>query len=600
MEKRIQIIDILRVLAVFAVVLYHFYPSHFQYGFMGVDVFLVISGFVISKSLRESTSGYNSIVFFRKRLYRLYPNLFVIVIVTLLSYLILFPKSLHSLLLNSTLSTLSFFSNYFYGSVSGYFDIVSEINPFLHTWSLSLEWQFYIIIALMLLFFRNIKFLDYSVLVMSIISFYLAVHYMYDRPVFNFFSVITRFFEFGIGFFAYRYFQFFLDFKYVKRVNYLILILLIPFLLYEFEIQPTFWPNYFTLALVSITVVFILVNAKFKIKNNFIRNSTIWFSNRSYSIYLLHYPFAAYVKFSNQFNTSFYIVPIILLVMFLSHITYVFVESKLRYQNIPFINKLFGLLIPLCVIIFFSLTSISKPEKNYGVYVKERFARLNSRPDNLISRKFYIVGDSYSEDFVNILVDGLKLDEDLISCSFIDLQCGNVFVPSNESYKRKISINKSCNSPLIYNNVLKNINEDDVLILASNWSTWTLDFLNESILNIRKSFKGKILIVGNKHIGKQSPYFIESLPFEKKSNLRSSPPAYVNIINSRMDHITQKQPNLYFFNIQNLLLDQTKAGIVTDINGNIITYDGGHLTKSGAIFISKKVPKQLIDIINAH
>jgi peptidoglycan/LPS O-acetylase OafA/YrhL len=600
MEKRIQIIDILRVLAVFAVVLYHFYPSHFQYGFMGVDVFLGISGFVISKSLRESTSGYNAIVFFRKRLYRLYPNLFVVVVVTLLSYLILFPKTLYSLLLNSTLSTLSFFSNFFYGSVSGYFDIVSEINPFLHTWSLSLEWQFYIIIALMLVLFRNIKFLDYSVLVMSIISYYLAVHYMYDRPVFNFFSVITRFFEFGIGFFASRYFQFFLNFKYGKAVNYFILILLISFLLYEFEIQPTFWPNYFTLILVSITVVFILVNVEFKIKNNFMRDSTIWFSNRSYSIYLLHYPFAAYLKFSNQFNTSFYIVPIILLVMLLSHISYVFVESKLRYQNIPAFNIFFGVLIPLCMIVFFSLTSVSKPEKNYGVYVKERFVRLNSRPDNLISRKFYIIGDSYSQDFVNVLVDGLKLDEDLIGCSFIDLQCGNVFVPSNESYKRNISKNMLCNSPLIYNNVLKKINEDDVLILASNWSAWTLDFLNESILNIRKSFKGKILIVGNKHIGKQSPYFIESLPIDKKSNLRSSPPAYVNIINSRMDYITQKHRNLYFFNIQNLLLDQNKAGIVTDVNGNIITYDGGHLTKSGAVFISKKVPKQLIDFINAH
>jgi len=600
MEKRIHIIDILRVLAVFAVVLYHFYPSHFRYGFMGVDVFLVISGFVISKSLRVSASGYNAIVFFRKRLYRLYPNLFVVVVVTLVSYLILFPNSLHSLLLNSTFSTLSFFSNFFYGSVSGYFDIVSEINPFLHTWSLSLEWQFYIIIALMLVFFRSIKFLDYSVLGMSVISFYLAVNYMYDRPVFNFFSVITRFFEFGIGFFAYRYFQFFLNFKYGKTVNYFILILLVLFLLYRFELQPTFWPNYFTLILVTITVVFILVNVEFKIKNSFWRDSIIWFSNRSYSIYLLHFPFAVYLKFSNQFNTSFYIVPIILLVMLLSHISYVFVESKLRYQNIYVINICFGLLIPLCGIVFFSLTSVSKPEKNYGVYVKERFARLNSRPDNLISRKFYIIGDSYSEDFVNILVDGLKLDEDLISCSFIDVQCGNVFVPYNESYKRKISNNKLCNSPLIYNNLLKKINEDDVLILASNWSEWTLDFLNESILNIRKSFKGKILLVGNKHIGKQSPYFIESLPIDKKSNLRSSPPAYVNIINSRMDYITQKHPNVYFFNIQNLLLDQTKAGIVTDINGNIITYDGGHLTKSGAVFVSKKIPKQLIDIINAH
>lgn len=599
MGKRIQIIDLLRVLAVFAVVLYHFYPLYFPYGFVGVDIFLVISGFVISKSIRESVSGYNSIHFFRKRLYRLYPNLLFVILLILFIYLLFFPKSLFPLLFKSAFSTLSFFSNYYYGSVSGYFDIVSEINPLLHTWSLSLEWQFYLIIALILSVFKKIKFLDYTVLIMSFISFYLAVYFMYDRPVFNFFSVVTRFFEFGIGFYAYRHIKFFSNFKYSEVFN-IFLIFFVLLLFLNFEIKSAFWPNYFSLGLTIIIVLFILVNSKFKINNAVVKNIIFWFSDRSYSIYLIHYPFAAYLKFSKQYNIPLFILSIIILVIILSHYTFVFIESKYRYQNKSLFNIIFIGLILFSSLAFMSLMKIPQNEIDYSLYVKERFLRLNSRVDNLISRKFYIIGDSYSEDFVNILVDGLKFNEDLISCTFIDMDCGNLYLLSNQNYKELKSVKKTCNSTFVYNQVLQNIDDNDILILSSNWSNWTLNYLNQSILNIRKSFKGKIIIVGTKHIGKQSPYFIESLPYEKKINLKSSPPAYVNIINSRIYNITSKHNNIEFFNIQNLLIDQNKVGTVTDHYGNILTYDGGHLTKSGSVYISKKIPKNIINILNAH
>ena len=203
-NNRIIIIDVLRALAVTLVLLFHFFSETFDFGYIGVDIFLVISGFVIAKSLNSLRGNYKWKTFFIKRLFRLFPVLLFVVTITLAFFLILYPESLQNLLLQSFTSSLSAISNLYFGSISGYFDIVSEVNPFLHTWSLSLEWQFYIIITLIIAFF-SIKKSRIVVLILTIISIILMVQYKDSRPILNFYSFFTRFFEFGVGFLAYSY-----------------------------------------------------------------------------------------------------------------------------------------------------------------------------------------------------------------------------------------------------------------------------------------------------------------------------------------------------------------------------------------------------------
>lgn len=146
-------IDGLRAIAVLAVVFYHFGIGGISGGFVGVDVFFVISGFLITGIIhREIEQGkFTFTGFYERRIRRIFPALFTVLATTLVagSWLLL-PSDL-VLLGKSTLATLFFSSNIFFWRNSGYFDSGSELNPLLHTWSLAVEEQFYIGLPILLI-----------------------------------------------------------------------------------------------------------------------------------------------------------------------------------------------------------------------------------------------------------------------------------------------------------------------------------------------------------------------------------------------------------------------------------------------------------------
>ena len=152
-------IDGLRTVAVLPVVASHFVilPYLFGGGFVGVDVFFVISGYLITGTLfSEVNNGTYSIVdFYNRRIRRIFPALFVVYgFCIAVAFLLSFPSEAKTIG-KSILSSIFFVSNVrFYGQ-SGYFDRSSETNPLLHTWSLSVEEQFYVIFPLIIYLMRN-------------------------------------------------------------------------------------------------------------------------------------------------------------------------------------------------------------------------------------------------------------------------------------------------------------------------------------------------------------------------------------------------------------------------------------------------------------
>lgn len=146
-------IDGLRAIAVIAVVLTHMNPDWLPGGFVGVDVFFVISGFLITGIIyRKITTNTFSIKdFYIKRLRRILPVYFLVVTITLLAgYFLLIPADLAGLL-DSIRYSIIFAINIYFSREKGYFDISSEEKPLLHLWSLSVEEQFYVIWPLLLL-----------------------------------------------------------------------------------------------------------------------------------------------------------------------------------------------------------------------------------------------------------------------------------------------------------------------------------------------------------------------------------------------------------------------------------------------------------------
>ena len=148
-------IDVLRAVAVSLVILYHSGITPFTGGFVGVDVFFVISGFLITNIITAQidNNSFSFLSFYDRRLRRIYPAvIFLIVVVTLFCYFSgVYLDDLKGLK-RSARSALFFFSNVYYYSNAGYFDTPAVMQVFLHTWSLSVEMQFYLAYPVLLFF----------------------------------------------------------------------------------------------------------------------------------------------------------------------------------------------------------------------------------------------------------------------------------------------------------------------------------------------------------------------------------------------------------------------------------------------------------------
>ena len=146
-------IDGLRAVAVLSILFFHVGIKHFSGGYVGVDIFFVISGYLITSIIvRELTAGEFSIArFYERRVRRILPALTVVVAATLLAGLVLLsPVQLEELGRSAT-ATSVFSSNIFFFLGSGYFDGSSELKPLLHTWSLAVEEQYYILFPFLLM-----------------------------------------------------------------------------------------------------------------------------------------------------------------------------------------------------------------------------------------------------------------------------------------------------------------------------------------------------------------------------------------------------------------------------------------------------------------
>jgi len=151
-------IDGLRAFSILAVIVYHAFPALLPGGFVGVDVFFVISGFLISTLIfnGQAAGHFSLMVFYRRRVQRILPALIVVLLFSLLlGWLVLLPEEL-SMLGEHTAAAAVFLPNFLFWTEVGYFDRAAELKPLLHLWSLGVEEQFYLIWPLILILTRRV------------------------------------------------------------------------------------------------------------------------------------------------------------------------------------------------------------------------------------------------------------------------------------------------------------------------------------------------------------------------------------------------------------------------------------------------------------
>ena len=201
-------IDGLRAIAVLTVILYHIEIIVFENiisksGFIGVDIFIVISGFVITRLFFKKDFSYT--IFVERRLRRLFPALlFLILITTLISYFLLLPQHFMNLG-QSIVANILLISNFLFYYQTDYWDYAVFTKPLLHTWTIALEFQFYIFICLIFwLFKKNLKKAILTFFFISLILLFFSNKISFEvnlreLNLNNYFLIFTRLWEFLIG-----------------------------------------------------------------------------------------------------------------------------------------------------------------------------------------------------------------------------------------------------------------------------------------------------------------------------------------------------------------------------------------------------------------
>jgi len=334
-------IDGLRAVAILSVVIFHFFPQLLSNGYLGVDIFFVISGFLISNQLlndKDPTIRAKLKSFYKRRIKRLFPALFVFLTLTYVFVSLFFLSVDVKSFENSLIASYTFLANFYFWRDGGYFGGNDQLKPLLHIWSLSVEEQFYIFFPLFLLTCISLsRKLKYSVVVIVVLittlSFILWLHLNYiggANPAF--FLLPARVWQFGLGallgLISTNY-PLWLIPSSASRV-FVIISLALIFLGITLRIGAEFQT-----IMVSIGTVGFIAFSQYQnteLLTVFRSNISVFFGKISYSLYLYHWPIA--VALTYYFVDV--IIPVyvslagIMLSVFLGLVSYKWVENTFR------------------------------------------------------------------------------------------------------------------------------------------------------------------------------------------------------------------------------------------------------------------------------
>ncbi|MCL1656831.1 acyltransferase [Elizabethkingia miricola] len=332
-------ISFLRAISVIAVLLFHYKIDFFRGGFVGVDIFFVISGYLMTKIILSgiSKNTFNILEFYKKRVIRIFPALITALIFFGIAVYFLVPTQFINYC-KSAFSSSLFFSNMYYYLNSGYFDLGSQFNFLLHTWSLSVEWQFYMIYPLLLLPFRKLylnsrKWFSLIFIVLIIGSFISMNIHNRNNPGYAFYIFYTRAWEMMIGglVFLYEDRSRKLPNKY-KNILVAASIFVIYLCIYKFQ-----WYSYLTLVPILATAAILWANVNWVLFSN---KLTKFLGDISYSLYLWHWPLYVISLYWNMNNASIDKLIFISLSFIFAIASYSLIERRDYNKKVKFILSL--------------------------------------------------------------------------------------------------------------------------------------------------------------------------------------------------------------------------------------------------------------------
>ncbi len=377
-NKNLRIdIEALRGLSVILVILYHFKFNSLEFqiikgGFIGVDIFFVISGFIITKIIMDNKiENFSLLYFYERRIKRIIPLLSVVLIISIISLFFIFDFFLLNKNINASISIFSAISNFYFWSSAVLYQFAEENNLInLHFWSLSIEMQFYILFPLLFIFFRkNEKFLHLFVLCFLILSYLFVVKIYKVHNFFNFYNSFSRVFEFFSGamiFFYSSKLKNFVNEKFHLSLYFLGLVILFIYL--QFLQNEAFHPSpYAPVFIISLALMIIFNN------DNSLKKLKKYFSylgKISYSLYLWHFPILVIASYSLSELTDLHKIILIAICFLFSIISYFLVEKKFRE-----IKLIYSLIIFFILFLFLILSkqAVKLKKQNFSNYIFDNY-----------------------------------------------------------------------------------------------------------------------------------------------------------------------------------------------------------------------------------
>jgi len=611
-------IDGLRAIAVLAIVFFHAGFTAVPGGYVGVDVFFVISGYLITTIIESqlATEQFSFKAFYIRRARRILPALFVMVLASFIAAWFWFLPADLKRLSQSMVAVDAFIANIYFALTTGYFDNATELKPLIHTWSLAVEEQFYLFFPILLWCLRKqvrtTRIFIFAVL--ALMSLGLAQLTNLSSSAFAFYGLPTRAFELLIGaLLAFTHLQW-PHLKGSRLVNESVSALGVLLILGSvvFMSAQTPAPGFASLLpTIGTTLMIGFAKPGTLVQRFLAQRLLVGIGLISYSVYLWHQPIFAFAHY--QVNPALWNIGLsfglIVLTLGLAYLSWRWIESPARQKTSAikaarFWQSLFSgwvliLILGISGVIsqgFLSRYSVDDqrmlalPITDGSEYIPTRFNAFINTPFTADSpkRKVLLIGDSVAQDLINALSTQAEAQQFQWSTRHIYDLCGNLYLP-RASFASEISPSRCVGSVGLVEDLQleARLLEADEIWLASNWPLWVAKRLPQSIAALSAKFHKPVLVFGPRNFGYFRLEQFMNKTASTRAGLRNPIDPTVLAVSSVLRQTIA--PTQYVDVLQILCDEKTNTCPLFNSQGELLSFDGVHLTRAGAQYVGERL-----------
>ncbi|WP_176462747.1 acyltransferase family protein [Escherichia coli] len=593
----------LRALAVLSVVLYHFNVPFFAGGFVGVDIFFVISGYLMTGIIltRINNYSFSLIGFYLDRCRRIIPALaFLCIVVAIVGYYYVVPTDYEQIgkhIYNSAL----FISNINYYHEVNYFDTDSKLKWLLHTWSLSVEWQFYLIYPIVIMAAHAIggfRFVKTFIVCIFFLSLCYSVYASYYEKEAAFYLIQSRAWEMAAGGIAYL-FPAFRNTKYRRSINNTGIALLLFSVFFIDHSQP--WPG--ILALLPVLGTWLVIKSGSQ-RCYLLDNKVFQFlGDISYSVYLWHWPVLVFCGY-RMLAGSYIVIAGILSSIVIGYASFVMIENPTRKLLGKLKSKRFSEIFLCLILVAIPFGVGSRIFKDGGMPERYPFSLITTKqlmqerarywvdgdklhpiPKNG-SKKVVIVGNSHGIDLTYALTtNGLKGD---ITYLRTTNHCSNFGYTANEP--ADVVMCEKIKQEVLASPDLK---DADVVFLHDDWARRDIEGTKNMVSAVLNATKGMVYVLGPKMKFTATPSIIVKNAMDDRitsvegiNNFASKYYVHDKVkISNDVKEILHVISNSRFHYIDTMSIqcgNRVECAILSDDGKDFLYFDTGHFTLAGA------------------